>query len=187
MFSSLRTKIRGGNGGREPNGAVTQDDSEFGEVRYRPLLVNQVIHGHQQLRMLMRGVLTACSRRDEAALISGLQAFAELFRALALLKSSQVFPYVRWGLHNDRSALLILDSVQHESQRSTRIIEAVLSEYLGTPWNSEHRRRIVADASRTARHLAETIGRDETSVLPHYMSPGQYRYVGIPAAFNLSR
>lgn len=187
MLSSLRSMWRGVNGGRQSNAAAIHDDGEFGEVRYRPLLVNQLIHGHQQLRMLMRGVLSACSRRDEEALISGLQSFAELFRALSLLKSSQLFPYVRWGLHNDRSALLVLDSVQHESQRSTRIIEAVLSEYLGTPWNSEHRRRIVADVSRTARQLAETIGRDETSVLPHYMSPGQYRHVGIPTAFNVSR
>ncbi len=187
MLSSLRSMWRGVNGGRQPNGAATHDDGEFGEVRYRPLLVNQVVHGHQQLRMLMRGVLSACARRDEAAMVSGLQAFAELFRALALLKSSQLFPYVRWGLHNDSSALLILDSVQHESQRGTRIIEAVLSEYLGTPWNSEHRRRIVADVSRVARFLAEMIGRDETSVLPHYMSPGQYRHVGIPPVFNLSR
>lgn len=149
--------------------------------------MNQLIHGHKQLRLHMRGVLLACSQRNEAALISGLISFSELFRVLALLKSSQLFPYVRWGLHNDRAALLILDSVQHESQRSTRIIEAVLSEYLCTPWNSEHRRRIVADVSRTARQLAETIRRDETSVLPHYMPPGQYRNIGIPSAFNPSR
>ena len=182
MFSNFRGRRIGGNGGRENGGMVARDESEYGEVRYRPLLVGQLSQGHRHMQERMRSVLAACSRRDEAALIGALQTFAELFRMLTLLKASQLFPYVRWGLQSDRAALLVFDSVQRESQRGARIIEAVLSEYLGAPWTAAHRRRIVSDVARVAHHVSELIRRDEACVFPHVLPPGQYRHVGLPAA-----
>lgn len=38
MFSSLRSMMKANYGGRRSNGASTQDENEYGEVRYRPLL-----------------------------------------------------------------------------------------------------------------------------------------------------
>lgn len=184
MFSNFRGRRNGAQGGREPNGAAAHDENEYGEVRYRPLLIGQLTLGHRQLQAQMRDVLAACSRRDEGALIDALQQFAERFRGLTLLKATQLFPYVRWGLHNDKAALLIFDSVQLEAQRSARIIEAVLCEYLGAPWTGAHRRRIVADVARMARQVADLVRRDEFCVFPHVLPPGQFRHIGVSAAVS---
>lgn len=179
MFTSLRNLV-GGRGSRVVGDSAAHEESEFGGVRYRPLLVNHLTQGHEDLLVHMRSVLAACSRRDESGLIAALRKLAGMFRALALLKSVQLYPYVRWGLRQDDAAQIVFNAVFLEAQRDMRAVESVLSEYLGAPWDTDHRRRVVADVSRAARHLAAGIRRDETSVIALYMPPGQYRYVGIP-------
>ncbi len=179
MFTSLRNLV-GNRGNRVIGDSAAHDGAELGGVRYRPLLLNHLTQGHQDLLTHMRSVLAACSRRDESGLIAAMRKLAGMFRALALLKSVQLYPYVRWGLRQDEAATIIFNAVFLEAQRDTRAVESVLGEYLGAPWESDHRRRVVADVSRAARHLAAGIRRDETSVIALYMAPGQYRYVGMP-------
>jgi len=68
-------------------------------------------------------------------------------------------------------------SAQRDLERSTLLIEAVLTDYLDAPWDSDHRRRFVRDVARIAALLGTVLRQEESILLPLYMPPGQYRYV----------
>ncbi|MEP7041564.1 MAG: hypothetical protein ABI843_00790 [Dokdonella sp.] len=157
--------------------ALDDAESEHVPVRYRPRLVTQLLQEHETLRMLVRALLDACRGRDEDARILGLRDIAATFRRLSLTKSVHLYPYLRWGLENDRMAVIQFKALQAEVQRSVQSVESILCEYLEGPWLSETRRRLIGDIARLARLLGQALKQEEANVFPLYLPPGQYRHV----------
>lgn len=148
-----------------------------GALRFRPRLIGQLLQDHQDLRAAMRALLDACRHPDEDRRIHALREVAAIFRRSGLAKSAQLYPYLRWGFQNDRFAARQLEAVHVEVSRGMRGVDAMLEEYLAGPWLSGQRRRFVADAARAAQRLAGALKREEASVFPLYLPPGQYRHV----------
>ena len=148
-----------------------------GAVRFRPRLTAQVLRDHEVTRKQMRALLDACRAQDEDAQITCLRRFADSFRRNGLAKSVQLYPYLRWALEKDRIATIQFKSTHRELERSTLLIEAVLTDYLDAPWDSARRRRFVHDVVRIAGLFGQVVRQEESTLLPLYMPPGQYRYV----------
>ncbi|HJT97308.1 MAG TPA: hypothetical protein VJ696_03260 [Rhodanobacteraceae bacterium] len=148
-----------------------------GAVRFRPRLTAQLLRDHEVSRQHMRSLLDACRAQDEDAEIACLRRFADGYRRTSLIKSVQLYPYLRWALENDRMATIQLKSTHRELERATLLIEAVLSDYLGAPWDTSRRRRFVHDVVRIAALVGQAFRQEESTLLPLYMPPGQYRYI----------
>jgi hypothetical protein len=170
MFSGLTARDS------EP-GMIDDSESDLVPVRFRPRLVGQFLQDHDTLRLIMRALLDACRVRDEDAQIVGLRNVAAAFRRLCLVKSVQLYPYLRWGVENDRMATIQFKALHAEVQQGVQRVEAILLEYLEGPWLSERRRRLVGDVSRMARQLGQVLKQEEANLFPLYMPPGQYRNV----------
>ena len=148
-----------------------------GGVRYRPRLTAQILRDHEVIRRELRALLDACRAHDEDAEIACLRRFAESYRRTGLSKSVQLYPYLRWALEKDRMATIQFKSMHRELERSALLIEAVLTDYLDSPWDSYRRRRFVHDVVRIAGLFSQSLRQEESTLLPLYMPPGQYRYV----------
>ena len=164
---------------RPPSAA---QDSELdgalgGGVRYRPRLTAQILRDHEVIRREMRALLDACRAQDEDAEIVCMRRFADGFRRAGLVKSVQLYPYLRWALEKDRMATIQFKSTHRELERSTLLIEAVLTDYLDSPWDSYRRRRFVHDIARIAGLFGQAVRQEESTLLPLYMPPRQYRYI----------
>ena len=160
---------------------AAHDDALSGAVRFRPRLTAQILRDHEVARQQMRALLDACRAQDEDAEIVCLRRFADSFRRISLAKSVQFYPYLRWALERDRMATIQFKSTHRELERSTLLIEAVLTDYLDSPWDSYRRRRFVHDIVRIASLFSNALRQEESTLLPLYIPPGQYRYVdGVP-------
>jgi hypothetical protein len=169
-----------------PQPAAPDTDFEAalgGGVRYRPRLTAQILRDHEVIRREMRALLDACRAQDEDAEIVCRRRFADGFRRAGLVKSVQLYPYLRWALEKDRMATIQFKSTHRELERSTLLIEAVLTDYLDSPWDSYRRRRFVHDVVRVAGLFAQMLRQEESTLLPLYSPPGQYRYVDGVDAF----
>jgi hypothetical protein len=160
-----------------PVDSTAHDDALHGAVRFRPRLTAQLLRDHEVARQQMRALLDACRAHDEDAEIACLRRFADSFRRLGLGKSVQFYPYLRWALEKDRMATIQFKSTHRELERSTLLIEAVLTDYLDSPWDSYRRRRFVHDVVRIATLFSQAMRQEESTLLPLYMPPGQYRYI----------
>ena len=155
-----------------------EDDNALGSgVRFRPRLPAQILRDHEVARREMRALLDACRAQDEDAEIACLRRFADAFRRAMLAKSVQFFPYLRWALEKDRLATIQFKSTHREIERAALLIEAVLTDYLDSPWDSYRRRRFVHDVVRVAQLFSQSVRQEESTLLPLYMPPGQYRYI----------
>ena len=148
-----------------------------GSIRFRPRLTAQILRDHEVSRQQMRALLDACRAQDEDAEILGLRRFADGYRRTGLIKSVQLYPYLRWALEKDRMATIQFKSMHRELERSSLLIEAVLTDYLDSPWDSMRRRRFVHDVVRIAGLFSRAMKQEESTLLPLYMAPGQYRYI----------
>lgn len=161
-----------------PTAADSQvDDATLGGVRFRPRLTAQILRDHEVTRQQLRSLLDACRAQDEDAEIVCLRRFADNFRRTGLIKSVQLYPYLRWALERDPMATIQFKSTHRELERATLLIEAVLTDYLDAPWDSYRRRRFVHDVVRVAGLFAQMLKQEEGTLLPLYMPPGQYRYI----------
>ena len=156
---------------------TAHDAALSGGVRFRPRLTAQILRDHEVTRQQMRALLDACRAHDEDAEIARLRRFAEGFRRTGLTKGVQFYPYLRWALEKDRMATIQFKSTHRELERSTLLIEAVLTDYLESPWDSYRRRRFVHDVVRIATLFGQALRQEESTLLPLYMPPGQYRYI----------
>lgn len=156
---------------------VDDATNDFVPVRFRPRLIAQLLQDHEALRVSVRALIDACRRRDEDARIVGLRHVAAMFRRLSLTKATLLYPYLRWGLQNDRVAARQFVAVHGEVLRVASRVEAVLDEYLAGPWLGHQRRRLVADVAKAAQQLAALLKQEEACVFPLYLPPGQYRHV----------
>jgi hypothetical protein len=155
-----------------------EDDNALGSgVRFRPRLPAQILRDHEVARREMRALLDACRAQDEDAEIACLRRYADAFRRATLAKSVQFFPYLRWALEKDRLATIQFKSTHRDIERNALSIEAILSEYLESPWDGYRRRRFVHDVVRIAQLYSQIVRYEESTLLPLYLSPGQYRYV----------
>lgn len=162
----------------QPAAADREFDAALGSgVRFRPRLIAHILGDHEASRREMRALLDACRAQDEDAEIVCMRRFADGFRRVALIKSVQLYPYLRWALEKDRMATIQFKSTHRELERSTLLIEAVLTDYLDAPWDSYRRRRFVHDVVRIAGFFAQMLRQEEATLLPLYMPPGQYRYI----------
>lgn len=150
-------------------------------VRYRPRLVAESMLEAATVRTLMRLLLDACRRQDEYAQISCLYNFADCFRRITLIKRVQLYPYLRCALERDQASMIHFNAVQSDVQRHALRIEAILTEYLGAPWDDTCRRRFVGDVARAARMLGQMLRQEETTLFPLYLPPDQYHYLGGPS------
>ena len=156
---------------------IEHSEALTGAVRFRPRLTAQVLRDHEFSRQNMRALLDACRAQDEDAEIVCLRRFAENFRRISLSKSVQLYPYLRWALEKDRIATITFKSTYRELERATLLIEAVLTDYLDAPWDTSRRRRFVQDVVRLAGIFSQAMRQEESTLLPLYMPPGQYRYM----------
>ena len=163
--------------------ATTHAAALSGAVRFRPRLTAQILRDHEVTRQQLRALLDACRAHDEDAEIACLRRFADSFRRTGLVKSVQLYPYLRWALDKDRSATIQYKSTCRELERTTLLIEAVLTDYLDAPWDSYRRRRFVHDVVRIAQLFSQALRQEESTLLPLYMPPGQYRYINGADAF----
>ena len=162
-----------------PQTAVEANDHESaltGSIRFRPRLTAQILRDHELSRQHMRALLDACRAQDEDAEIACLRRFADGYRRTGLIKSVQLYPYLRWALERDVMATIQFKSMHRELERSGLLIEAVLTDYLDSPWDSPRRRRFVHDVVRVAGLFSGAMRQEESTLLPLYMPPGQYRY-----------
>jgi hypothetical protein len=157
--------------------STVHDAALSGAVRFRPRLTAQILRDHEVTRQQMRALLDACRAHDEDAEIVCLRRFADSFRRTGLVKSVQLYPYLRWALEKDRMATIQFKSTHRELERSALLIEAVLTDYLDSPWDSYRRRRFVHDVVRVAGLFSQAVRQEESTLLPLYMPPGQYRYI----------
>lgn len=173
MLEDIRNRLRS----RRPARPAVAPPAEtgVGPIRYRPLLVAQLAAENRRLREAMRTLLAALGRRDEEALITGLVAFAETFRAVALARSVQFHPYLAWALQQAATTRTLFESVRADAQRCMSGIEAVLATHLGAPWTRAQRRRLAPDLIHAAQLLTRWLRIDEDILLPLYLAPGQYR------------
>jgi hypothetical protein len=162
---------------------TAHDAALSGAVRFRPRLTAQILRDHEVARQQMRALLDACRAHDEDAEIVCLRRFADSYRRSGLSKSVQLYPYLRWALEKDRMATIQFKSTHRELERSALLIEAVLTDYLDSPWDSYRRRRFVHDVVRIAGLFSQSVRQEESTLLPLYMPPGQYRYVDGVSAF----
>lgn len=156
---------------------TAHDAALNGAVRFRPRLTAELLRDHEVARQQIRALLDACRAHDEDAEIACLRRFADSFRRTGLSKSVQLYPYLRWALEKDRMATIQFKSTHRELERSTLLIEAVLTDYLDSPWDSYRRRRFVHDVVRIATLLSQALRQEESTLLPLYMPPRQYRYI----------
>lgn len=103
--------------------------------------------------------------------------FAYEFRHIGLTRSVFLCPYLRWALEKDKTATLQFEATYGELAHSTQLIEAMLTDYLGTPWDDDRRRRFMHVVARLANLFSRGIHLEATILLPLYVPPGQYRYV----------
>lgn len=143
------------------------DAALTGAVRFRPRLTAELLDEHELTRQQMRSLLDACRAKDEDAEIVCLRRFADAFRRTGLIKSVQLYPYLRWALENDRMATIQFKSTHREIERAALLIEIV----------GQHRRRFVHDVVRVAQLFSQSVRQEESTLLPLYMPPGQYRYI----------
>ncbi|MGA9342488.1 MAG: hypothetical protein WBV61_09190 [Rhodanobacteraceae bacterium] len=157
-------------------------DASQSWARFRPRLVDELSGENLAACAEMRAVLDACRAHDEEAQIVNLRKFAVAFRRIGLAKSVFFYPYLRWALENDQVATTQFKSMHAEVDRHALCIEAILSEYLGGPWDRDQRRRFVSEVVRIANFFSKALRVEESLLYPLYLPPGQYRYVGANAS-----
>jgi hypothetical protein len=146
-------------------------------VRYRMSLVADLRRHHNDASKHMRALLDACRLRDPDCAVICMRDFAVEFRQIGLTRSVFLYPYLRWALEKDRTASLQFESAHGDLMRSTLLIEAILTDYLGTPWDNDRRRRFVHVVTRLASLFSHGVNLETRVLLPLYVPPGQYRYV----------
>jgi hypothetical protein len=146
-------------------------------VRYRMTLVEQVRGCHVAATLQMRSLLDACRDKNTDRAIHCLQQFASTFRQIGLTRSVLLCPYLRWGLQRDHVATVQFESAYRDLMQSTLLIEVILSDYLGSPWNSDRQRRFVHVVVRLAALFSRGIKLETEVLLPLYLPPRQYHYV----------
>lgn len=151
-------------------------------VRYRLTLVSDIQRWHADASEHMRTLLDACRDKDLDQAVKCLQRFAAIFRQIGLARSVLLCPYLRWALQRDRAATIQFESAYGELMRSTMLIEVILTDYLGSPWDSDRRRRFVHVVVRLASLFSRGMELENTALLSIYLPPGQYRYVTDPAS-----
>ena len=158
------------------------DGAEAPMVRYRAALVTDMQRGHATASAHMRALLDACRTRNVDTAIACMRQFGGDFRQFGLTRSVHLYPYLRWALGQDRTATVQFESVYRDIERSTLLIEAILTDYLNSPWDSDRRRRFVHVVVRLASLFSRAVRLETSVLLPLYLPPGQYRYVtGMPA------
>ena len=167
---------------RRPRAAAELPADDLLPVRYRPRLVAELLLDGATARSLMRALLDACRSRDEDLQIARLRNFADCFHRTTLLKGVQFYPYLNWALGRDTATMIHFRSVQADVQRHALGIEAILTEYLGAPWNRGSRRHFVADVARAAGALGQLLRQEESTLFPLYLPPGQYRHIAAHAS-----
>ncbi|MDE1893407.1 MAG: hypothetical protein KGM46_05610 [Pseudomonadota bacterium] len=162
--------------------AAKSSQGEVGiTVRYRMSLASEIQARHALAKMQMRAMLDACRDANVEAAIRCMRQFATTFRQIGLTRSVLLCPYLRWALQRDRAASQQFESTYAELMHSTLMIEAILSDYLGSPWDSDRRRRFVHVVVRVASLFSRGVELEASVLLPLYLPPGQYRYVMDPA------
>lgn len=146
-------------------------------VRYRMTLVEQVRGCHAAATLQMRALLDACRDKNTDQAIRCLQQFANTFRQIGLTRSVLLCPYLRWGLQRDHVATAQFESAYRDLMQSTLLIEVILSDYLGSPWNSDRQRRFVHVVVRLAALFSRGVKLETAVLLPLYLPPRQYHYV----------
>jgi hypothetical protein len=161
---------------------IPQEDDTGVAVRYRASLAADIQRGHTTASMHMRTLLDACRGRDVDAAISCMRRFADEFRQIGLTRSVHLYPYLRWALERDHTATIQFESIYRDMERSTLLIEAILTDYLNSPWERDRRRRFVHVVVRVAGLFGHAVRLETSVLLPLYLPPGQYRYVTSTAA-----
>lgn len=162
------------------SGEARRNDAVVGPdvpVRFRPRLISQLLQDHETLRALVRKLIGVCCGNDEDACVNSLREVAAAFRHASLVKATQLYPYLRWGLEKDRFAVRQLAAVHVEVMRSVGRVETMFEEYLGGPWLGEQRQRFVNDVVKVANLISVALKHEEAGVFPLYLPPGQYRHV----------
>lgn len=150
---------------------------ELGTVRYRMTLVGDIQGRHAEANMHMRSLLDACRDKDTDKAIECMQRFAHVFRQIGLTRSVLLCPYLRWGLQHDRVATVQFESTYRDLMQSTLLAEVILSDYLGSPWDSDRQRRFVHVVVRLASLFSRGVKLETAVLLPLYLPPRQYSYV----------
>ncbi len=161
---------------------ASQERHEGSSVRYRAGLTADIQRGHSNASAHLRSLLDACRDKDSDAAIACMRQFADEFRQIGLARSVHLYPYLRWALERDRTASLQFQSVYRDIERSTLLIEAILEDYLHSPWESDRRRRFVHVVVRVANLFSHAVRLDASVLLPLYQPPGQFRFVTSEAA-----
>lgn len=163
---------------RSVRSALKSSQGEVGiTVRYRMSLVSEIQSRHDLARVQMRAMLDACRDANVEEAIRCMRRFATTFRQIGLTRSVLLCPYLRWALQRDRAATRQFESTYAELMHSTLMTEAILSDYLGSPWDSDRRRRFVHVVVRVASLFSRGMELEASVLLPLYLPPGQYRYV----------
>jgi hypothetical protein len=161
-----------------PESTARSTQEEVGStVRYRMSLASEIHRRHAEARGQMRALLDACREKNVDMAITCMRQFAATFRQIGLTRSVLLCPYLRWGLQRDRAATIQFESAYKELMHSTLLIEVILSDYLGSPWDSDRHRRFVHVVVRLASLFSRGVELETTVLLPLYLPPGQYRYV----------
>ncbi|MCW8809224.1 MAG: hypothetical protein OQK79_14110 [Rhodanobacter sp.] len=158
--------------------AAEDRQNELGvTVRYRMTLVGDIQRRHAEATVHMRSLLDACRDKNIDKAIQSMQQFAGTFRQIGLNRSMLLGPYLRWGLQRDRAATIQFESAYQDLMQSTLLIEVILSDYLGSPWDSDRQRRFVHVVVRLASLFSRGVQLETTVMLPLYLPPAQYHYV----------
>lgn len=176
-FSAIFGRTSSQSARQAPNAAQEQVGEAGPTVRYRAGLIADIQHGHAAASRHVRALLDACRIHNMDAAIVCMRQFADDFRQIGLLRSVLLYPYLRWALERDRVATIQFKSTCFELERSTLLIEAILTDYLHAPWDSDRRRRFVHDVVRIASLFSHAARQEISVLLPVYLAPGQYRYV----------
>jgi hypothetical protein len=147
-------------------------------VRYRMSLKADLRRCHADASGHVRELLNACRDHDQDRAVVCMRHFAAAFRQMGLTRSVFLYPYLRWALEKDHAATLQFESAYTDLMHSTLLIESILANYLGAPWDSDRRRRFVHVVTRLASLFSRGIRLETDVLLPLYVPPGQYRYVG---------
>lgn len=157
---------------------ASQDNLDDGiAIRYRASLAADIRRGHADASRHLRSLLDACRDHDSDAAIACLRQFADEFRQVGLTRSIHLYPYLRWALQRDRTATIQFEAVYRDMEQSTLLIEAILTEYLHSPWESDRRRRFVHVVVRVANLFSQSVRLETTVLLTLYQPPGQFRFV----------
>lgn len=146
-------------------------------VRYRMTLVTDIQGRHAEATTHMRSLLDACRDQDTDKAIECMRRFAHVFRQIGLTRSVLLCPYLRWGLQRDHVATVQFESTYQDLMQSTLLAEVILSDYLGSPWNSDRQRRFVHVVVRLASLFSQGVKLETKVLLPLYLPPRQYSYV----------